>query len=320
MVAKQMEERQRKRYGWIQTTKKRDGLVHYTGGSRGKGKSHAGLKVFLGLANLFVTKQPAVAQIPGAEMAELFEPSRKYQEQKEKYERDREEEYLRNVEKMAKEIEVIEKEELEENHSAPKALVTPVYPDPETQHIRNPFAGTSPKSSNPISVIASGGGGGGSGFYSYDDSGNGTPPRQPIYNEIPPNSLFQRQWQQGWGYFSPTTTSSTTSGIPNQETPQESKKQEFTAEDWKGKFCAVATITHNGVIYRGVLFVRKCGHWKLLDFNGNRLTGGTSGSFDGLLEKGQLKVEVHSVIYDAEPKPESPDKEFTLGADDLEIV
>ena len=100
----------------------------------------------------------------------------------------------------------------------------------------------------------------------------------------------------------------------------ESKKQEFSPEDYRSKFCAVVTITFidesisNPLEHTGVLFVRKCGHWKLCDYSGNKLAGGTAGSFERDLEKGRMKIEVHKMLYDADyVEPET-------GIDDLEII
>jgi hypothetical protein len=75
----------------------------------------------------------------------------------------------------------------------------------------------------------------------------------------------------------------------------------------------VCNITYNGVEHTGVLFVKKCGHWKLLEFNGTKLTGGTVGSFDKLIKDGSLKIMVHHTIFDADRV------EPTIGADELEL-
>lgn len=80
--------------------------------------------------------------------------------------------------------------------------------------------------------------------------------------------------------------------------PVSSKKQEFDPEQHKGKFCAVATINHYGAEHKGILFVKKCGHWKICGFNGDQLGGGTAGSFERDLKNGSLKITVHTVLYD----------------------
>jgi hypothetical protein len=38
-----------------------------------------------------------------------------------------------------------------------------------------------------------------------------------------------------------------------------------------------------------------------MDFNGNKLCGGKAGSFEELLRSGQMKIEIHKTLYDAEP-------------------
>jgi hypothetical protein len=163
---------------------------------------------------------------------------------------------------------------------------------------------------------ASGGGGGGSGAipnsvkqhaYQYQQQSN-------------PWQQQQQQNQRSWGY--------PTSEVPpwlNDDTPEkatarkkkvqeDAKKQEYTAEEFKGRFCAVVTITCKRVDtpYTGVIFVKKCGHWKLMDFNGNKLVGGKAGSFEEQLRSGQIKIEIHKTLYDAEPPK--------LDNMDLEIV
>lgn len=92
------------------------------------------------------------------------------------------------------------------------------------------------------------------------------------------------------------------------------KKQEFNPDDHRGKFCAVCTITYMGIDHTGVLFVKKCGHWKLCEFNGNKLAGGNAGSFDKEIKNGSLKIMVLHTIYDADRV------EPTIGADELEIT
>jgi len=146
------------------------------------------------------------------------------------------------------------------------------------------------------------------------------------------SNIFNPQTASGQTY-TPTTGSSTTGYYPPQEywggggwqvggsgqsgpkqEPEPPKKQEFNPDDHKGKFCAVADIIFMGISHTGVLFVKKCGHWKLLDFNGNKLAGGTAGSFDGLIKKGQLNVTVQKTLYDVNNVPH-PQKELDIDYD-----
>jgi hypothetical protein len=155
---------------------------------------------------------------------------------------------------------------------------------------------------------ASGGGGGASGSYNI----NYQP--QPQTNKQSSSGWWDNQqapWQYQWDTVPNTNTYPPTS---IQQTPQkeEPKKQVFKPEDYKGKFCAIVTLTHHGVEHHGVLFVKKCGHWGLRGFNGSKLSGGGSGSFEAELKKGTLKITVHQTIYTDAPEPE-------IGEDELEI-
>jgi hypothetical protein len=139
----------------------------------------------------------------------------------------------------------------------------------------------------------------------------------PISNYI--SAQGRTQWEgirEGVTYYPETRSYQYTT--PTEK--QEPKKQEFSPEDLKGKFCAVVTATFSsgGVTFEhtGVLFVKKCGHWKLMDFNGDKLGGGTAGSFEGNIEKGKMKIEVHKIIYDAD----KIEVETVLGVDELEIL
>lgn len=152
-------------------------------------------------------------------------------------------------------------------------------------------------------VYAQAGGGGGSGGY---------------YTNLIPTTSNQPASSSGWwgqqpvpGGFEPSEGSV---GITVQEKPI-SKKREFTADDWRGKFCALCTITFKeGIEQKGILFVKKCGHWKLLEFNGSKIAGGTAGSFETELKKGRMKIEVHKTLYNADYI------EPVIGADELEIL
>lgn len=148
------------------------------------------------------------------------------------------------------------------------------------------------------------GGGGGSGQY--------TPQIQPPWTSQPASQqtgYWSTAPQPDW--LHPSRTGDDT---PPQQKPV-SKKQEFTADDWRGKFCALCTITFKeGIEHKGILFVKKCGHWKLLEFNGSKIAGGTAGSFETELKKGRMKIEVHKTLYDADYV------EPVIGADELEIL
>jgi hypothetical protein len=90
------------------------------------------------------------------------------------------------------------------------------------------------------------------------------------------------QQQQVWPY--------TPSQI-QQEWNKIKTDQKYTTEDLKGKLIAFATITINGVEHKGVLFVRKCGAWKLIECETMKKIA--SGSKDEKLPE----VVVHYVIY-----------------------
>ena len=78
------------------------------------------------------------------------------------------------------------------------------------------------------------------------------------------------------------------------------KKKVVDMDGFHGKYCALVELTLNSVKHKGVLFVRKCGHWKLLDFAGNRIAGGSEGSYDNQIKDGSLKIKILTVIHDIE--------------------
>jgi hypothetical protein len=160
------------------------------------------------------------------------------------------------------------------------------------------------------------GGGGGSGG---DGGGSYMPTSQQPPWSNQPASQQTGYWSQQPNWLNPSGT--IPQQIVNDTVPEQkpkSKKQEFSPEDHKGKFCAVATVTttHGDITieHTGVLFVKKCGHWKLMEFNGDKLGGGNAGSFEGDIRKGRMKIEIHKTIYDAEYQEPTG-----LGVDELEI-
>jgi hypothetical protein len=167
-----------------------------------------------------------------------------------------------------------------------------------------------------IYAQASGGGGGSGG----DGGGSYIPTsQQPPWSNQPASQqtgYWSQSTQPDWLHPSGTIPQQIVNDTVPEQKPK-SKKQEFSVEDHRGKFCAVATVTttHGDITieHTGVLFVKKCGHWKLMEFNGDKLGGGNAGSFEGDIRKGRMKIEVHKILYDAEyVEPE-------LGVDELEI-
>lgn len=147
-------------------------------------------------------------------------------------------------------------------------------------------------------VTASGTGGGGSNNINYSPTSNQYPPNWWDNQQAP----YYYQWEN-----TPNTYPypSQTQQIPVKQ--EEKKKQEFKPEDHKGKFCAIVTLTHHGIERRGILFVKKCGHWKLCEYNGDKIAGGTAGSFENELKEGTLKITVHQTIYTDAPQETSED-------------
>jgi hypothetical protein len=185
-------------------------------------------------------------------------------------------------------------------------------------------------------IFAYGGGGGGASNGGAGGFGMMPLSEQKVPEQIKQNEGYTNYWQpppytpwnqQQQQYPQPHIWTDTNTGSPfeayraktrkkkKQDVAEESKKEEFNPEDHKGRFCAVVTILIDSagvsVEHNGVLFVKKCGHWKLLDFNGNKLAGGTAGSFEGDVKKGRLKIDVHRVLFDADaPVIEETDLEI----------
>jgi len=116
------------------------------------------------------------------------------------------------------------------------------------------------------------------------------------------------------------TTTGTGTGGQSSSTPQQPVKQQFNPDDHKGKFCAHVTLTYHDVEHTGILFVKQCGHWKLMEYNGNKLAGGTSGSFDALCKNGTLKITVLQVLFDADKPVVQPVSEGYGELDILDII
>jgi hypothetical protein len=126
---------------------------------------------------------------------------------------------------------------------------------------------------------------------SRTDGNSGAPyTSQPYTNSIPAEQQHYiygtgttiPQQQQVWPY------------IPSQIQrgwDKVQQEQKHTTEELKGKLIAFATITINGVEHKGVLFVRKCGAWKLVECETMKKIA--SGSKDKKLPE----VIVHYIIY-----------------------
>ena len=132
-----------------------------------------------------------------------------------------------------------------------------------------------------------------------------------IPNYIPQDVYAPYEWGTGTAYPTQTPTIAYPSVAP--------VKQQFNPEDHQGKYCAHVTLTYHGVEHTGILFVKKCGHWKLLEYNGAKLAGGNSGSFEAECKKGVLKITVLHVLYDADKPIVQPMKE-PEGYGELDIL
>jgi hypothetical protein len=117
-------------------------------------------------------------------------------------------------------------------------------------------------------------------------------------NEQLPQQIWGNQQQYGqWVWTDTGTSGSHPYGIPyapspfQQPTQKTETAQKHTTEELKGKLVAFATITIDGKEHRGVLFVRKCGAWKLIECETMKKIA--SGS-----EKDPIpEVAIHYVIY-----------------------
>lgn len=97
-------------------------------------------------------------------------------------------------------------------------------------------------------------------------------------------------------------------------------KEQFNPDDHRGKFCAHVTAIYKGVELTGILFVKQCGHWKILEYNGNKRAGGTSGSFEAECKKGTLQITVLHVLFDADKPIVQPASEGFGELDILDII
>lgn len=136
---------------------------------------------------------------------------------------------------------------------------------------------------------------------SGDNTGSWTSPNtdqpytsQPYQNPyLPTTNEFPYQWQMRPWYQKETT--------PSISPPKEKPKHD--PKEMVGKLVAYATVRVQGIEHTGVLFVRRCGAWKLIDCRTmNKVASGT--------EKEPLPdVTIHYIIYaeetDTRPKKKS---------------
>jgi hypothetical protein len=144
-------------------------------------------------------------------------------------------------------------------------------------------------------------------LFTHKTTGNSS---EWIPNYIPQDVYAPYQWGN-------STYPSNIPSISNPSVPP--AKQQFNPEDHQGKYCAHVHLTYHGVEHTGILFVKKCGHWKLLEYNGAKIAGGNSGSFEAECKKGILKIEVIHVLYDADKPIVQPAKELE-GYGELDIL
>jgi hypothetical protein len=146
------------------------------------------------------------------------------------------------------------------------------------------------------SVIVMGygiGGAGGVGSTSFDINSStpiptSTPDYQTVAAQTPPILTTTTDGTSGifWPgitYWEPQSPLQYPQQQPIEYPPQQLPfKQKFDPDAFKGRFIAFATITMPGKDpISGILFVRKCGAWKLIDpINFARQAGGLEGSYD----------------------------------------
>lgn len=114
--------------------------------------------------------------------------------------------------------------------------------------------------------------------------GTSQPPYQYPYGSGSAGGYPQQIWTN-----EPFQSPSITITWPNTASPLEPQKH--TVEELKGKLIAYATITVDGKDHKGVLFVRKCGAWKLIECETMKKIA--SGGKDSPMPE----VIVHYVIY-----------------------
>jgi hypothetical protein len=125
-----------------------------------------------------------------------------------------------------------------------------------------------------------------------DNTGEWVPttPRNPWSNDpqgqVPWSDPPYGQ-QSGWQYNQWGTK------LPEEKEKKEvvKEKPKHSPEELKGKLVAFATIRVDGIEHRGILFVRKCGAWKLIEFT--TMNKVASGGKDSPMPD----VTVHYIIY-----------------------
>lgn len=127
---------------------------------------------------------------------------------------------------------------------------------------------------------------------------NGSIPHlsQQYQNPYMPSS---NDWYEPTGINYPYGVSST----PISSTPPQTQKPKHDPKELAGKTVAFATVRVQGIEHTGVLFVRRCGAWKLIDCRTmNKVASGTENS-------PLPDVSIHYIIYsdetDKKPKPKS---------------
>lgn len=146
-----------------------------------------------------------------------------------------------------------------------------------------------------------------SGWTSRPDYGSLTPQTLPVTNTPSQTAPNPNPWgnnPQTGGYWPNSQGWPSQPVFPYPQQPQTFPKQkskvEYSPEQIKGRFCAHVIATTGDATHTGLLFVKKCGAWKILEYNGNKLVGGGIGSFEDMLKSGELKLVIINTIYDAD--------------------
>lgn len=90
------------------------------------------------------------------------------------------------------------------------------------------------------------------------------------------------------------------------------KPKEHNPEEIKGVFCAYVIAKVGDAQHTGVLFVKKCGFWKILEHNGHKVAGGGAGTFEDMVRSGELKLTVILTIYDADSIEETEETDLEI--------
>jgi hypothetical protein len=124
------------------------------------------------------------------------------------------------------------------------------------------------------------------GSWTVPDTNGSLPYTAPYQNPyVPTTNEFPHQWQT-YPFSSP-----------------QKEKPKHDPKELMGKMVAYATVRMQGIEHTGVLFVRRCGAWKLIDcISMNKVASGS--------EKAPLPdVTIHYIIYteenDKSPRPKS---------------